>query len=50
MVVTPDLNAIIGYANDRIAQVLAMPGLVVISQTAAVGNVITDLGFASLGK
>lgn len=43
LVVTHDVNTMIGYANNRILRGLIMPGLIVIIQAASVGVVIDDL-------
>lgn len=43
IVMTHDRNTMTGFANDRIVQGLAMPGLMVVDDLAAIRQVIDDL-------
>lgn len=43
IVLTHDRNTMVGYARDRIAAGLPMPGLIVVGNKAPIGQIISDL-------
>src|SRR5436190_24343346 len=43
IVLTHDRNTMVGFARDRVAAGLPMPGLIVVDNTASIGRIITDL-------
>src|SRR4051812_45903224 len=40
---THDRNTMVGFARDRVAGGLPMPGLIVVDNTAPIGRIINDL-------
>jgi hypothetical protein len=43
VVLTHDVNTMTRYANERIAQGLLMPGLIIVKRISSVGLMVTDL-------
>lgn len=43
IVLTHDIETMVGFASDRIENELAMPGLIVVRDTVPIGQVVADL-------